>query len=635
MSIEQKNLKSIKAKYPELYDAITNRPSSGRYQIIDLYKNGKLNLIDSQRNVLIYQKQDPYGQVLREIKGRNIKVPNFAIFLGLGFLYNVKAYIDTYINKKIDDFGLVLVEKDIDLFRTILKVADFTAIVDHPRCHLLVGLSSTEVHMKLSFLFRSSNLKSFIKATNFIEESALFAANKEYYLDVIRVYKEASKDVLRHYGNSPLDSLIGIDHTFVNIDEIIYHPGIKDLEGVFKGKPGIVVSTGPSLNKNIHLLEGLENKAVICCPDASVLVLKNRNLKPHMVTSLERVENTAKLFDGLTEDDTKGIYFAGTPVLHPLTYQKWPGKRICVYRNFATFQWLDIERGIIDIGPSAGNMAFEILAYLGCDPIILIGQDLAFAEDGTTHAKGNKFGEKDERDFMKKTFPVPGNYQKEVQTVELWESFRRAYNLSVSRTDAKVINATEGGAKIEGTEVMTFQEAIDKYITDDVNTVDVIESSLRYPTEDEIAENLNKVEMKVEEAKEYIEELSDKFLESGKLADKYLNTVWKKYTEDGEYDFEESQKILNDSSATIALCSSEKFYLILMHYVQSYYIKSVMDIYGVRANSKSPQQEQHDVIVLAGKLSYTLHGLLQKMLPMFYNLEKYLKSKSELKEEKS
>jgi len=633
MSVEQKNLKSIEAKYPELYNMIINRPASDRYKVIDLYKNGKLNIIDNEKNVLIYHKQDPYGQVLKEVKGRKIKVPNFGIFLGLGFLYSVKAYIDTYISKKIDDFGLVLIEKDIDLFKTILKVADITAIIEHPRCHLLVGLSPTSVHMKLSSLFRVSNLKAFIKATNFIEEPALFSADKEYYLDVIRVYKEASKDVLIHYGNSPLDSLIGIDHTFVNIDEIIYHPGIKDLKDAFKGKPGIVVSTGPSLNKNVHLLEGLENKAVICCPDASVLVLKNSKLKPHMVTSLERVENTAKLFDGLTEDDTKDVYFAGTPVLHPLTYQKWPGKRICVYRNFATFQWLDIERGIIDIGPSAGNMAFEILAYLGCDPIMLIGQDLAYAEDGMTHARGNKFGEKDEREFMKKTFPVPGNYQKEVQTVELWENFRRAYNLSVAKTAAKVINATEGGARIEGTEVMTFQEAIDKYIKDDINVIDTIEDRLRYPTEEEIAENLSKVEMKVEEAKEYIEELSEKFLEAGKVADEYLNTIWKKYNEDGEYDFEQSQKVINHTSDTIALCSSEKFYLILMHYVQSYYIKSVIDIYGVRANSESPQQEQHDIIVHAGKLSYVLHGLLQKMLPMFYNLEKYLKSKTELKEE--
>jgi len=86
------------------------------------------------------------------------------------------------------------------------------------------------------------------------------------------------------------------------------------------------VATGPSLNKNIHLLKGLENKAVICAVDASLRVMRRHNLKPHLVTSLERVLPTAKLFEGLTKEDVEGVYLSACPVIRPETYANFPGK---------------------------------------------------------------------------------------------------------------------------------------------------------------------------------------------------------------------------------------------------------------------------------------------------------------------
>jgi hypothetical protein len=627
MTLEQKNMECLSQRYPGLYEKLTKMPISDKYAVVNINNSGKINVLNKQNNRLIYDRLDPYGKVLDGLVNRNIKIGNLAVFLGLGLLYNVKAYVDTYINNKVEDYGLILIEKDIELFQCILKSVDITSLLSHPKCFLFVDKSPSEMHMNFSTIFRETGVKLFIKATNFIEEPAVFSESKDYYISVIKAYKEASKDVLVHFGNCPNDSLIGIDHTLLNIDEIIYHPGIQDLKGAFKGKPGIVVSTGPSLNKNVHLLEGLENKAVICCPDASVLVLNKHGKKPHLVTSLERVEATSKLFDGLTEEDVKDVYFAATPVVHPLTYQNWPGKKICVYRNFSTFMWLDIEKGILDIGPSAGNMAFEVLAYLGCDPIILIGQDLAFAEDGMTHAKGSRYGEKDERDMFKRTFTVPGNIQPEVKTIAVWENFRRTYNLSVARTSAKVINATEGGARIEGTEIMTFQEAIDKYISGEMNVPQMIEERLNYPSEKEIAENLEKVKVKVDDAINYVTDIASKFLDAAKETDYYFENIWKKYDETGEYDFDESKRVLQEVNEAIMLCNSRDFFLIVMHYVQSYYIKSMINIYGVRANSENLKQEHHDVLKVGRDLLYVLHALVVRMLPMFNNLKAYLESK--------
>jgi hypothetical protein len=229
--------------------------------------------------------------------------------------------------------------------------------------------------------------------------------------------------------------------------------------------------------------------------------------------------------------------------------------------------------------------------------------------------------------MFKRTFTVPGNIQPEVKTIAVWENFRRTYNLSVARTSAKVINATEGGARIEGTEIMTFQEAIDKYISGEMNVPQMIEERLNYPSEKEIAENLEKVKVKVDDAINYVTDIASKFLDAAKETDYYFENIWKKYDETGEYDFDESKRVLQEVNEAIMLCNSRDFFLIVMHYVQSYYIKSMINIYGVRANSENLKQEHHDVLKVGRDLLYVLHALVVRMLPMFNNLKAYLESK--------
>lgn len=633
MSVEKQNLEAIRKKYPKLYQKLTNVKDTGRYKLIKPNASGYPNILDTQTNKLLYDNANPMKDVFESVKDRKIKVPNFAVFLGAGMFYTIKSYVDIYINQKVSEFVMYIIEKDLELFKAVIKHVNLVNIINHNNCILDIGSEPFEIHMNMTNMFTRTSAKSYLKAINFIEDVGPFVIHKDYYLNCMKAIREASKDVLTHYGNCPNDSLIGIDNTFVNIDEIVKWPGIKDLKDKFKGKPGVVVSTGPSLSKNIDLLKGLENKAVIACPDASMQVMKSHGLKPHLVTSLERVPNSAKLFDNIDENDAKDVYFSGVPVLHPLTYKNWPGERIVVYRAFATFEWLDVDKGVVDIGPSAGNMAFELLEYLGCDPIILIGQDLAFSDDDKTHAKGSRFGEKEERPVYKQTLMVPGNYKPEVKTIRVWETFRRAYVRAVNRTNSKVINATEGGAKIEGTELMTFQEAINQYINKDVDTLSVIRENLNKPDAAEIKEVREKIMQKVNDGITYLEDISSQFIESAKLTKEYFDVVWKNYKETGEYDFEKATQIVNTTSKALSLCNSREFYLIVMHYVQAYYIKSVIDIYGARASSKTKEEEQFEVLKIGNNFFVTMHGLLGKMIPMFYNLKKYLEDKAKEEEQ--
>lgn len=622
MSLRSKNLKAIKERYPSLYNRIADLKPSGRYKLIQTPgKQNAINLVDTKDNQIFYDRHDPIGAVIKDIKKRDIKVPNFNIFLGSALFYNQYAFYKVH---NYENHTNIIIEKDIDLFVTSLDFVDITEIVKNPTFHLVIDEGYTSVFTFINSALHKSNAKLFVKAINFIEDYKSYINNKEYYLSCVKAAKEAISEVLIFFGNDPLDSLIGINHTFINIREIIDYPGVMDIKGLFKGKPGVVIATGPSLMKNIHLLEGIKDKAVFCSVDASVKVLQKHNLKPHMVTCLERVIETSRLFEGLKEEEVEDVFLAGTPVIHPMTYRNWPGERFVVYRNFATFQWLDIEKGMLEIGPSSGNMAFKLLEYLGCDPIILVGQDLAYGDKDLTHAEGTTYGTKQTGVAFQNQLEVPGNYKSTVKTTKVWNSFLNYYHKDVSESPAKVINATEGGAKIMGTEIISLQEAIDKYIKEPFDVTGPIRENLKYPTDENIKELDVKTLSIVDAGLAFCLETQDKFKSGLETCNHFAATVYKDYNETGNYDEVEGNKLLDQVNGVMQVVNTQEFYTILMHYVQSYLIRTGIEINAVKAKAKTVAEEHVGIAALSKDFFGVMIGLNEKMIKLLEDLKKSL-----------
>jgi hypothetical protein len=518
----------------------------------------------------------------------------------------------------VEESALIVFDPEFEPFYVALHTIDLTPIISDSRVKLLIEVPIENVFVNLHSILSSGNLKLYVKAINIIDNSLSLRRNADYYKKVMSHLKDAVKEVLLHFGNDPWDSLIGIENTFLNINEIIDWPGIMDLKDTFKGKPGIVVATGPSLNKNIHLLKGLENKAVICAADASLRVMKKQNLKPHLVTSLERVIATSKLFEGLTKDDVKDVFLSACPVIRPETYANFPGERIIVYRNFATFQWLEIEKGTLDIGPSAANMAFKILEFLGCNPIILIGQDLAFGENEVTHATGATFGEKEEQYHTRRQIlEVEGNYVPKIKTTDVWYKFMKYYEKDIAGFNGEVINATEGGAKIYGTKIMTFKEAIERYISEDINVIDNIKSNLKYPDEAEKEKYKKQSIDKVNDAIQYSDDVISRLAYGFNKAVEFINNVIVRYEKEKVIDEDYARKTFDEVQKTLAVFGERKFFEIFMHFVQSYYLTTLIEINGVRNSDKHPRDINFTII----KLLYDMYGVMIKLIEA---MKKYL-----------
>lgn len=609
----QKNIEALAKRNPRLAQIIENTKLTGRYIIAPSQRKDKLpSIVDIKYNRNFYNNIDPYRVAEQDIKSRKLNVPDLAVFLGFGLSYEVYAYL-----KECPRARILIIESDPELLKTAFSAMNCTDLINS---QYVAFAGCGDIRMSYPVLFNFFNITAnmyFLKAINVIEQPVSFAANKDYYLNSLKMVKEAINQVLLLYGNDPYDSLLGIKYTLRNIPTIIDYPGIADLKDVFKGKPGIVVASGPSLDKNVKLLEGLREKAVICAADGSVKILKHHNLPPaHLVTSLERVIETSYLFEGLTEEDVKDSYLAACPVIVPETYANFPGEKIIVYRNFATFEWLDIKKGILDIGPSAGNMAFKVLEFLGCDPIIMIGQDLAITDDLVTHAAGFHYGNAAKTN-MKGVIEIEGNYQPKVKTRPVYKQFLLHYERDIAAYKGTAVNATEGGAKIHGTQIMTFQEAIDKYIQEDINTTAVIKKHLKQikhkDKERQIKETLKKLYHAKDFCNQTIDICNDCLEKSAIIEEIFKRTNAAPEGEDLTT-YKLNMRILEDSVKKLA---SQDFYLILMHYVQSIYIKILQDINSIKYK-KDDGIERDIMLLLKYREFYSvLSSLIRKLVDEF------------------
>lgn len=475
--IYNRNIAALKEAYPQYAKAIEDIPIGKDYIAVATGSKEIFNVFCLKNESFYYNFEDIDADVIKQYTELKIVNARIALFLGFGLGYEVD-YFAKYISEKQKTQRIIIIEKDIELFKIALQYIDYTPMIKDSNISLILGENIENIFTCLVNVYtKNASMVYYVKCIQPVYHESSIKNNNEYYMEVLTILRKSVSYMMDYFGNDPHDSLIGFDNIMDNIGEIVKNPGINLLFNKFKGKPAVIVSTGPSLNKNKHLLKGLQDKAFIICPDASLKILLEMGVKPHLVTALERTELTTSLIAGFTKEEVEDVYYAATPVVLPKAYELYPGPRLIVYRKFDHFKWIGIDRGICEIKHSAGNMAFKLAEVMACDPIILIGQDLAYSRDGKTHAAGAVLGENQVKSD-KDNFEVMGNDGQPIMTNSTWNLFRQGFEIDIADSKSRCINSTEGGAFIEGTTVMSFEKAIELYIAEEFYPVKLIKEQL-------------------------------------------------------------------------------------------------------------------------------------------------------------
>ncbi|ECH3697616.1 motility associated factor glycosyltransferase family protein, partial [Campylobacter coli] len=293
---------------------------------------------------------------------------------------------------------------------------------------------------------------------------------------------ENFKNAIISHGNDPLDALQGIEQFVYNLPQMITHPTYKELLNKRRGlsKTAIIVSTGPSLTKQLPLLKKYQDKATIFCADSSYPILAKHNIKPDYVLSLERIPLTSEFFNNDFGDFDKDIVFVLKSYVYPNTikYLQKNNRNFMLVSTYASFiNYLQLDYfGYFNMGFSVANMNFLLSIHLKHKNIILIGQDLAYSKDGFSHTKDYSNLDKHKGHFQRDggKFQCLAYGGKDlVESSFAWTLFRHNFEKDISNAKANyhvtTYNCTEGGARIEGAIEKPFLWACENLLDKDLD----------------------------------------------------------------------------------------------------------------------------------------------------------------------
>lgn len=496
MTIYQKNLHALSEIRSELVQKISPIQTNVIYEVFVDDNPINTNFLDNRTQTPVYGESAAEETIGQFQKYDHYSYYPYLYFFGLGNGILYKALLENQRLKK-----LTLFEPELEMIYIVLNLVDFSQELRDGR---LLLLHSEDVTLDVM--------------THVLEEAKLFIKTYDLY-QLVPYYDYAHEEIIRinkinlramHYilyslGNDPKDALEGVENFIANLPKMVQNPKLSDALRVIKNsKTAIIVSTGPSLAKQLPLLKEIAPYVTIICIDASFPILYRHGIKPDMVVSLERVVATAAFYKHVPTDFFKGVVFFISALAHKgLLHSLENGIVQLSMRPFGYMSYFELDEwGYIGIGTSAANMAFEIAFHAKFESVVFIGQDLAYGADGKSHSENHIFGE-NEVNISREYIQIEGyGGGHTVATTSAWKNFLDFFerNIPLVNGQIRVINATEGGARIHGTIEQTFAEVVKE-----VMATEVPKQSITLSSSDpkEVAKNIQKIEQKITEYVSY------------------------------------------------------------------------------------------------------------------------------------
>ena len=329
-------------------------------------------------------RRDPAKEAARLAERVNAAESGAVVIIGFGLGYHVAEIARRVKNSAV----LMVFEPDVGLMRAALERIDLSDALAGCVLHLFSD-PEDEAAMTTATLGREGLLAL---GTTVVEHPAsqprLGAAGK--------TFMERFTGVMMAVRTSVVTTMVQTETTLRNLTRNIDHyavgEGVADLAGVLAGRPAIVVSAGPSLARNVDLLgrPGVRDRFVIVAAQTVLKPLLAKGIRPHFVVALDHHEISGRFYEGLTAADVAGITLVVEPKVNPVVTAAFPGPIRCVGDDFLdTLLGPDLARpmGRVPAGATVAHLAYSLARHMGCDPVVLVGQDLGFT-DGQYYAAG-------------------------------------------------------------------------------------------------------------------------------------------------------------------------------------------------------------------------------------------------------
>jgi len=615
MDIFNKNLEALQKIDPTLANKLKHTNYS-HYEIYQGNDPANINYINTEIFKPVYEH--PIKETLQKIEEFK-KYKNYPIlyFFGLGNGIFYKMLLANPKHEKI-----VIYEPDIEIIYMTLNLIDFSEEFKQNKIQIIPtkNYSIPQAYQLLS----DWQFKFFLKTYDLHILTPFYAAHfQDEILKINEINIEVIKQIVISHGNDATDSIIGVKHGIHNIKEMVTNYKFADLIKQKNSDVAIIVSTGPSLNKQLPLLKKAAPYATIISVDASLPILEKEGIKPDIVCVLERVELTSQFFINTSDEFMKDIHFVIASLAHEKTLNAIKGHKVITMRPFLYNKYLELDEfGYVGIGMSAANMAYELAHIMGYKTVVLIGQDLAYG-DNVSHAKGHVLGE-DEVKYKPDDIYVEAYGGKgKVRSYKFWNIFRLTFEKDIHEISHKMttINATEGGARIHGALEIPFKEVIKNLNIPKKNIhINKIkkEDSIKY-----LKKAIDKLENGIKYGYEKKAEFENVFLKVAKTWDDlvFLN----KTNQLDKIDFEHLLTLSDEIDEIKEILNDEKFKYLFFDILQPFLINEELELATVTVRPTNTEIEKQAKIIdwvmkhkewlftVAGSIDTQLHVMKEEL----------------------
>ncbi len=457
------NMASLKKNHAHVWENLTQFPPEPVGEIF-LEPNGKPNLraLDQDGKLIsIHIPGDPEAEVAQFLNIVKEDFSGVVTLTGMGVGYAPLALASHRPNIR----HLVLFEPNRGIFLQALRAQDLTSLLSDPR--VIIGIGPDQ---NINAAMQPTTKALQLESIQNLKHLPSFSLNPDEY-------GKLHEDVYNHCSSFNIEgNTVGhmgrdfLENRLQHLSSMHHDRLLMELAGKFSGLPAILVAAGPSLDKNVKLLAEAKDKALIIAVDSALPTLVANGVMPDLVGTIDPLE--------LIFEKVAGV----APQIHDtsLLCMSWASSKMVKFfpadQVFWCFgskpieAWMATLLGNNLLTPGANTVAhlnFMAAIIMGCSPIVFVGQDLAFSST-KSHSSHAVLQTKDLGDALQKgnenTVWLDGIDGGKVLSDRGFLSNKLFFEKMIKQeADHHYINATEGGAHIQGTEVMPLQAVLDRF----------------------------------------------------------------------------------------------------------------------------------------------------------------------------
>ncbi len=471
-----KNLAALWKAEPKLarrIEALDGEMQSGIEYHVEPSKSGlpTLSVLTGQGRVLqLHSRYEPLAEAKKLIEPLNTKQAVAFYIQGFGLGYHAELLAES----TGDDTLICIFEPDVRLLRIAFEQRDFAKLIESGRVMWFTEADKGELFTRLT-PWQPSITMGFERIAHgpSLQLAAEFHQQIRTWVEEFKAYAHTTVTTLVLNGKRTAENVAR------NLPWYVATPSLSRLKDRYKGQPAIIVSAGPSLRKNKHLLKDAQGKAVIVAVQTTLQPLLEMGIEPNFVTSLDYHDISTRFWEKLPP--TLRTELIAEPKASSAIFDLNPGPLSLLGNDFAEnlLSELKLNKTRLPGGATVAHLAYYVAEHLGCDPIIFVGQDLGFS-DGLCYMPGTSYEDVwrpelgrfctlemkqweqivRDRNILRK---IPDHQGRPMYTEERLFTYLQHFERDFARTRTRIIDATEGGAMKRGATSMTLSEAIAQF----------------------------------------------------------------------------------------------------------------------------------------------------------------------------